>query len=405
MRRTLIKNGKLVLPDKIINESNLLFEDDKILEIGYKGQLPENTELIDAKGGFISPGLVDMHLHGGGGYDFMDGTKEALINISRNHCMHGTTSLAPTTVACSNEELFSFFDIYRKVTEQCDIGTKLLGIHMEGPYISQEMKGAQPAQYVRNVEEHDLNDILDRGADIIIRWSVAPELPGMQKFAEKISKYSILPAIAHSNATCDDILRSFKWGYRHITHLYSNTPSVRKISQNVHAGVVEAAYLIDEMTVELIGDGKHVPPELMQMVYKIKGVEQLVLITDSMRAAGTDVSESFLGSHGSGNPVIIEDGVAKLPDRTYFAGSIATADKVIQNAHFNVGLPLYDAIRMMSLTPCKILGLEKTKGSLEKGKDADIVIFDEKLNVGSVFVEGKLKYSRQRHLKLATANL
>lgn len=395
MGKTLIRNGKLILPDSIINECSLLIENGVILETVYSGPLPENTVLVDAEGGYVSPGLVDMHLHGGGGYDYMDGTEEALKTIGRIHLKHGTTSLVPTTVACSNQELFAFFDIFRRAKKEEDAGAELLGIHMEGPYISQTMKGAQPEQYVRDVDQYELDEILERGDGILIRWSVAPELPGMKLFAEKALKHAILPAIAHSNATCEDILACFPWGFRHITHLYSSTPSVRKISQTVHAGVVEAAYLLDTMTVELIGDGRHVPPELMRMVYKLKGAEKLALITDSMRAAGTDVKESFIGSIEGGNRVIIEDGVAKLTDRSSFAGSIATADSVVRNACFHVGLPLYDAVRMMSLTPCGILGLDKKKGSLEKGKDADIVIFNDKLEVDRVFIRGILKFTRE----------
>lgn len=392
MTKTLIKNGKLILSDRVTDRSSLLFSEKQILETEFSGEIPGDTIIVDAKGGYVSPGLVDMHLHGGGGFDFMDGTIDAILTISQIHCKHGTTSLAPTTIACSKEELFALFDVFRKTMKSNDLGASLLGIHMEGPYISQVMKGAQPDKYVRNVEQGELDEILDRGGDLIIRWSVAPELPGMQQFAEKIIGNSILPAIAHSDAICEDILTSFSWGFRHITHMYCSTPSVRKINQNVHAGIVEAAYLIDDMTVELIGDGKHVPQELLRVVYKLKGPERVALITDSMRAAGMDVKESFLGSFGSGNRVIIEDGVAKLPDRSSYAGSIATADKVIQNAHFKAGLPLHEAIRMMSLTPCEILGIDDKKGSLQKGKDADIVIFDNNLNVEKVFVEGKLKW-------------
>lgn len=390
--KTLIKNGRLVLPNKIEENCSLLFENGKILDTEYHGTLSEDTLIVDACGGYVSPGYVDMHLHGGGGFDFMDGTEEALIEISRIHCKHGATSLAPTTIACSNEELYAFFDTYRRVESSSDLGASFIGIHMEGPYISQEMKGAQPTKYVRNYTVEELDEILDRGSDIIIRWSVAPELPKMQQFAQQISKYSILPAIAHSNATCEEIIKSFDWGYRHITHLYCTTPSVRKINQNVHAGIVEAAYLLDDMTIELIGDGKHVPPELIQMVHKIKGPDRTALITDSMRAAGTNVAESFLGAETPENRVIIEDNVAKLPDRSFYAGSIATADNVVKNAYFNAKLPLYDCITMMSLTPCSILGIDNIKGSLKQGKDADILILDEKLNVKTVFVNGQLKY-------------
>ncbi len=390
MRRTFVINGDLVLPDRIIRQSGLVLAEGRIAEVGFAGQPPEDAVVIDAGGGYILPGLVDIHLHGGGGDDFMDGTAATIRRIARIHAQHGTTTILPTTVACSLDELLRLFDLCRGIQNEGTGGADLPGLHLEGPYLAPAMRGAQPLAYVRDPDPGEVDRILDAGRGLIRRWSSAPELPGMEQAAAKMRAQGITLAVAHSNATCPEIIRASGWGFRHITHMYCSTPSVRKINQTVQAGIVEAAYLIDGMTVELIGDGCHVPKELMQMVHKLLGPAKVALITDAMRAAGTDVRESFLGSRGSGNPVIIEDGVAKLPDRSSFAGSIATADRVLRNAHIANGLPLADAVRMLSLTPAAIVGLDQSKGSLARGKDADIVVMDRDFQVRTVLVRGQM---------------
>lgn len=387
--RRIFENGRIVLPGGVAQGVRLLAEGDRILDPAFRGERPEG-EVVNLEGGWLLPGFIDLHLHGGDGADFMDGSPEAFRQACKVHCRHGTTSLCPTTVACSKEELFRLFDVCR---ETGDTGADILGLHLEGPYISQEFRGAQPERFVRDPDPQEVDEILERADGLIARWSSAPELPGMEVLAGKLRKRGILCAVAHSAATCEDVEAAFGWGFTHITHLYSSIPSVRKLNQRVHAGVIEAAYLLDDMTVELIGDGRHVPKELMQTVVKLKGPDRVALITDAMRAAGSSVTESFLGSPADGNRVIIEDGVAKLPDRSFFAGSIATADHVFRNAVTEYGFPPETVSRMMSGTPAKILGRYGELGSLSAGKRTDLVVMDRDFQVRQVYVRGRLVFA------------
>lgn len=387
--RRIFENGRIVLPGGVSQGVRLLAEGDRILDPAFRGERPEG-EVVNLEGGWLLPGFIDLHLHGGDGADFMDSSPEAFRQACKVHCRHGTTSLCPTTVACSKEELFRLFDVCR---ETGDTGADILGLHLEGPYISQEFRGAQPERFVRDPDPQEVDEILERADGLIARWSSAPELPGMEVLAGKLRKRGILCAVAHSAATCEDVEAAFGWGFTHITHLYSSIPSVRKLNQRVHAGVIEAAYLLDDMTVELIGDGRHVPKELMQTVVKLKGPDRVALITDAMRAAGSSVTESFLGSPADGNRVIIEDGVAKLPDRSFFAGSIATADHVFRNAVTEYGFPPETVSRMMSGTPAKILGRYGELGSLSAGKRTDLVVMDRDFQVRQVYVRGRLVFA------------
>ncbi len=387
--RRIFENGRIVLPGGVAQGVRLLAEGDRILDPAFRGERPEG-EVVDLEGGWLLPGFIDLHLHGGDGADFMDGSPEAFRRACKVHCRHGTTSLCPTTVACSKEELFRLFDV---CCETGDTGADILGLHLEGPYISQEFRGAQPERFVRDPDPQEVDEILERADGLIARWSSAPELPGMEVLAGKLRKRGILCAVAHSAATCEDVEAAFGWGFTHITHLYSSIPSVRKLNQRVHAGVIEAAYLLDDMTVELIGDGRHVPKELMQTVVKLKGPDRVALITDAMRAAGSSVTESFLGSPADGNRVIIEDGVAKLPDRSFFAGSVATADHVFRNAVTEYGFPPETVSRMMSGTPAKILGHYGELGSLSAGKRTDLVVMDRDFQVRQVYVRGRLVFA------------
>lgn len=383
-----IVNGRFVINGRIKYGGCLCYSDGKIEGIAAKP--PKNYPIINAEDGYVLPGFIDIHLHGGGGYDFMDASAEAFAEISRIHCLHGITSIAPTTTACTPEKLSEVFEAYRKAT-RCLKYADFLGLHLEGPFISPEMKGAQNINCICKPTKEIIESIAEKGGDIIVRLSGAPELPFMLETAQMLAPYGITMSTAHSSATCEQIIKAYDYGYRHITHLYCSTTSVRKINQTVHAGITEAYYLIDGMTAELIGDGRHIPSELLRMVHKIKGPEKIALITDAMRAAGTDCTESFLGEKKPENRVIIEDGVAKLPDRSSFSGSIATADTVFKNAVLSAGLPIPDVSRMMSLTPAEIINKENQKGSLTPGKDADIVIIDAEFNIKNVFVRGNKK--------------
>ncbi|HHW02384.1 MAG TPA: amidohydrolase family protein [Thermoanaerobacterales bacterium] len=229
-------------------------------------------------------------------------------------------------------------------------------------------------------------------SDDIIRWTVAPELPGALEMGRELKGRGILPSIGHSNAIYEEVQKAFENGYTHITHLYSGMSMVRRINAYRYAGVVESAFLIDEMTVEIIADGKHLPQSLLQLIYKIKGPDSICLITDSMRAAGMPDGEYILGSLEGGQKAIVEDGVAKLPDRSAFAGSVATTDRLVRTMFKIAGVPLLDAVKMMTATPARIIGADDRKGTLAPGKDADVVIFDEDINIKEVIVKGSLRY-------------
>jgi len=382
--KTFIKNGLIVTPNKIL-QGILVIENGKIIEAGYTGEIPEGASVIDAKGEYILPGFVEIHAHGGGGFDYMDGSLEAFNAVSAIHRSHGTTTILPTTVACSFDSMVKVFDTYRKVLSQNTI-INYGGLHLEGPFISMEMKGAQNPAFVRCPEKSEVDALLEAGGDIIKKCTVAPEIDGIPYLAQEMLKKGISLSSGHSNAIFSDIEKGYDMGIRHITHMYSNTPSVRKINQVVHAGIIEAAYSIDGMCIELIGDGHHLPKEVLKMALKIKGADKINLTSDAMRVAGTDATESFLGECKPENRVIIEDGVAKLPDRSFFAGSITTGDKMLRWAAMDCGVGICDASKLLSLTPARIVGLEKTKGSITPGKDADIIFADSMLNITRTYL-------------------
>ena len=387
--KTFIKNGLTVTPSKILQDI-LVIEDGKIAEVDYSGEIPENAKVIDAKGAYILPGFVEVHVHGGGGFDYMDGTVEAFNAVSQVHRNHGTTTILPTTVACSFDAMVKVFDTYRKVLAQNHI-INYGGLHLEGPFISMEMKGAQNPSFVRCPSKKEVDAIIESGGDVIRKCTVAPEIDGIPYLAQEMLKKGISLSSGHSNAIFSDIEKGYDMGIRHITHMYSNTPSVRKINQVVYAGIIEAAYSIDGMCIELIGDGHHLPKEVLRMALKIKGADKINLTSDAMRAAGTDVTESFLGECKPENRVIIEDGVAKLPDRSFYAGSITTGDKMLRWAVHDCGVSLCDASKLLSLSPARNAGLDKVKGSIELGKDADIIFVDSKLNVTQTFLNSDFR--------------
>ena len=377
-----ITGGLVVFPDKI-KESTLVIDNGKIIDTDYHGEIPQNAEIIDAREKYVMPGFVEIHLHGGGGYDFTDATVEAFEKISETHRIHGVTSFMPTTVSCEDAALEKLFNTYRKAKEK-DTKMHYLGIHLEGPFISHEMKGAQNPNCIKKPTVYETDKLLELGSDIIKMCTAAPELDGIDYMAQQMQRNNIVMSSGHSNATFEDIEKARSFGFRHITHMYSNTPSVRKINQIVHAGVLEAAYFYDDIKIELIGDGHHVPAEVLQLALKIKGADNINITSDAMRAAGTDVKESYLGEIKEENRVIIEDGVAKLPDRSFFAGSIATGDTMLKWLINKCNVSLNDAAKMLSLTPASIVGENKKIGSIEKGKYADIILLNDNLDVVEV---------------------
>jgi N-acetylglucosamine-6-phosphate deacetylase len=386
-----IFNGKIITPNKMIDGGSILIQSNKIAAINSGNIEVADCIAIDAKGKYISPGFIDIHVHGGGGYDFMDGTENAFLNIAATHAKFGTTSMLPTTLTSTKDSMLQILGAYEGANQNNVNGAQFLGMHLEGPYISLNQKGAQDPRYIRDPLPEEYEEILSTFS-CIKRWSAAPELKGAIEFGRYVKSKGVLPALAHTDAVYDEVVKAFENGYTLATHLYSAMSGVTRRNAFRFAGVVESAYIIDDMDVEIIADGVHLPAPLLKLVYKIKGADRTALITDAIRPAGTDVSESILGSIDNGLKVIIEDGVAKLPDRTAFAGSIATADRLVRSMINLADVSLVDAIKMISATPARIMGVLGKKGTLTVGKDADIIIFDTNINISMTMINGRIVY-------------
>ena len=387
-----IYNGRVLLLDRVIPNGVVVVRDGRVVHIGEGDIAVPGAVEIDAGGRYISAGFMDIHVHGGGGHDFMDGTVEAFLGVAETHARYGTTAMLPTTLTSEKEALFDLFGVYREAVRRNVLGAQFLGLHLEGPYFALNQRGAQDPRYIRDPDPVEYEEIFVRSGGDIARWSAAPELPGAHKFARFLRERGVLVALAHTDALYDDAVAAFEEGYTLATHFYSAMNGVVRRDAFRYAGVIEAAYLIDEMDVEIIADGIHCPPPLLRLVYKIKGAGRTALITDAMRGAAMPEGESILGSLKDGLRVIVEDGVAKLPDRSSFAGSVATADRLVRNMVFGAGVSVVEAVRMITETPARILGVSAQKGSLAPGKDADIVLFDDQIFVSATIVGGRVIY-------------
>ena len=383
MENLLIKNGNVIADT--IEKKDILIQNGVIADADFKGDIPADCKVIDATDLYVSPGFVDMHVHGGGGFDFMDCTKQAFETISETHLKKGTTTMVPTAVSAPFEDLLSFMQVYKECENTCP---NFYGVHLEGPFISVNQKGAHKAHLLHAPEKYEVDTLMEQGKGVLKRITAAPELSGMDYLCEKALKNGVQLSLGHSDADCETALWSFAKGFSHITHLYSATPSIRKVGQEVKAGVVEAAYLSDSVSVELIADGKHAAKEAVMLALKIKGADKVALVSDALRPAGTDVTESYLGEKIPENRVIIEDGVAKLPDRSFFAGSIATADMLLERAVNYYGIDLPTAVKLLTKTPAKLLGI-CNKGEIKQGYIADLVLFDDDFKVKKVLLKGK----------------
>lgn len=388
MRKFKLAGGEIITPDRNLGIGTVLVEDGCI--IGVETGLTEanDYQTVDASGMYVMPGFIDIHTHGAGNADFMDCTQEACLTIAKEHAKHGTTLLFPTTLSSDNDEMFHFLEVYEKVKGQ-EVGAAFGGLHLEGPYFAYEFRGAQDPRYLKNPDPSDYMPILEATKDIK-RWSLAPELPGALAFGETLRENGILPSIAHTSAIYEDVIRAYEAGFTLITHFYSCMNGVVRRNAYRYAGCIEAGYLIDGMALEVICDGIHVPKELLQLIVKIKGTDKVVLCTDSMRGAGMpDGTKSILGSLKKGQEVLLEDGVAKIPDRTCFAGSVATTDRLVRTMHGIAEQPLTDTVKMVTTNPARIMGMGNRKGRIHKGYDADLVVCSKDLYARQTYVKGK----------------
>lgn len=376
---TIIKNAQILTPDGWIPLGAISFADGRITSIQESINHDSSANVIDAKGAFIVPGFIDMHVHGGGGRDFLEGSDEAFRAIAQTHLLHGTTAIYPTLAVAP----FEIFQRAILTTERLmnEPHSTIMGLHLEGPYLNPTMAGGQEPQYICLPEKDTYRHMLEN-TSCIKRWDAAPEVDGALEFGRFTSSRGLVVSVAHTTADYKTLKEAHKVGYTHATHFYNAMTGVHKKREFKHEGTIEGIYLIDDMSVELIADGIHVPAAILQLVYKIKGVERTALVTDAMHyAAAEDLKVD-------NSRIIIEDGVCKLADRSALAGSIATMDHLVRTMVGKAEIPLCDAVRMASETPARIMGIYDRKGSLEVSKDADMVMLDKDLNVVGVWSMG-----------------
>lgn len=376
-------HAKLVLPDEI-RPGSVLVEDGTIARVELDDDAALSADRsIDCEGSYLSPGFIDIHNHGAGGFDFME-SEESVYGACRCHMLHGTTTILPTTVTGSREQLLEFVEMFNRVQLEREGCPHIHGLHLEGPYFAASQAGAQNPAWLRNPEPEEYEEVLRR-TDRIRRWSFAVELDGSDRFLQTLHRHGIITSLAHSDADYAQVAHAHALGLSCLTHFYSCMTTVRRKNAYRYAGAIEAGYLMDELYVEAIADGSHLPAELLRLIYKVKKPHRICLVTDSIAAAGLPDGEYSLG----GVACIKEDGVAKLLDRSAFAGSVATTDMLVRTFRGLTGAPLADVVRMVSLTPAELLGIDRKTGSIKAGKAADLLVFDEDIQIRHISVGGQ----------------
>lgn len=375
-----IKSDKIITPSGV--KKGYLYFDNQTIAGVFDEQKPADKR-YDLSGKYVSAGFIDMHVHGGAGHPFINGTVDDVIKACNFHLTHGTTSIMPTVSAGKFNTMAKAVENISAAKRSADAKSNIIGAHLEGPYLSAKSCGAQCPIFITPPKKEDYKPLIERFGKDIARWTYAPENDKNGEFCKYLTTNGIIASAGHTDATYEDMKVAINKGCNLITHLYSCTSTVTRDHGFRNLGVIETAFLRDELFVEIIADGKHLPPDLIKMIVKIKGIDKVALITDSLEIAGTDIKEGVM----SGTPFIVEDGVCKLKDRSAFAGSVATANGLIRVMVNDCGYSIPEAVYMMTAVPAKIAGLNK--GELRVGFDADVIAFDDDINVSDVFIMGK----------------
>jgi len=383
---TCIKNVRILTP-LILKEGCVLVREDKIAEVCGSFDLPRDAAVIDGRGLFLSPGFIDLHVHGGGGKSVMSGSPEDVAAMCAAHARYGTTSILPTTLAAPIPKLLRAVEAVRKAQAECE-SCHILGVHLEGPFLSPRQSGAQNPENILTPAQTDWRSLLDAW-DGIRMMGAAPEIPGVLELGRELARRGIVASAAHTDAAYDQMVQALDYGFCDITHLYSGCSTVVRKNGFRIPGVVEAGLELADYTVQVIADGKHLPDPLLRLIYQCKGAGRIELITDGLEFSASELEEGASYRQENGMETVYEDGVMKLPDRQAFAGSVATSSRLVRTMK-NAGIPLQDAVRMATLSPAKRLSIDDRTGRIAPGYDADIVLFDEEVNVRFCMVSGKI---------------
>ena len=386
--KILFKNAELVLEDST-TLGWLITENNKISELGFGDYTSTfDGETVDCGGNFLAPGFIDTHIHGGGGFDFMDAVPEEYKKIADFHASNGVTSMLATTLAGDREETKKVLRAFNEAAPAVT-SCNMLGVHLEGPYFSPLQKGAQDPKYIKDPDMAEAEEYLSFGC--IKRWSVAPELPGAVPFGKYLADRGVIVSVAHTDADFYKVKEASENGYTLMTHLYSGMSGARIRDGRRVGGAVEAGLLLDDMYVELIADGFHLTESVFELILKCKSADKIILTSDAMRGAGMpEGSVAKLGSRLRGQDVRIFGGVAHTMDGTAFAGSVASGNRLLKTILTCTDATLPEGVGMLTKNPAKLLKIENEKGRLAVGFDADLVLFDKEINIIRVMNGGKL---------------
>ncbi len=393
---TTFTNATLILPDRIVPNASLIEDGGRIAALGER--IAPVGEVIDLRGRYLAPGFVELHVHGGDGADFMDGTAEAFRTVCRCHARHGTTSLTPTSTVATFADYLQFLKLCDELYEADTGGARILGGHLYGPYFHPPAKGCHPdAEFVQPNPQQD-DELLAFAGRGVVTLTIAPESPGTERLTREAAKRGLLVTAGHSYCTFQQVEAALGWGVRHVDHLFCAMSDRAKLrpaqSFPMRAGLMEATLYFDELTTEVIADGMHLSPELLKLAYKAKSADRLAIVCDAMRAVDMPDGEYFFGRDGTGERIRRRGTVGVTLDGAGLASGVMGQDHGVRTMHFAAGVPLVEAIRMATLTPARILKRDAEIGSLAVGKRADLVILDAALNVEDVYIGGKRIESR-----------
>jgi len=394
MTTLLFHGGTIILDDRLFENGYVEVDGPRIRTVhpGPHSSPPAATEVIDLEGGYLAAGFIDLHVHGGAGADFMDADPDSFRTICRAHARHGTTSLLPPTTVARHEQHLTFLETCRRLKREDTGGARILGAHFYGPYFGLDARGCHPAAPVRPPVRQEYEQYLAY-ADCITTATVAPELPGAEEFARACRAKGIRCNAGHSHATFDQMEAAVAWGVRHVDHLFCAMSDRARLRQTqaypMRGGVMEATLFFDELTTEVIADGKHLQRELLLLAYKLKGPDRLALVTDCNRALDMPDGDYWFGPRDGGERITRCDGVGLMPDGSALASGVMGMDHGVHTFHRLTGMPLVDVVRMASLTPARIAGWENQIGSIAPGKRADLLVLDPDLQVKRVYVDGR----------------